>query len=828
MHRGVQTLSGLALLGSALAASPAVAAPADTFAAAIAATKSAMMTDPQKALVGARSAERIAAAMPPSREARVALATAQWLEGEALLYSNDTSHAAPIAEAALAVVQRDAPFTKLHGDLVRSRGAIAATGGHVQDALADYQRAYDIFRRAGEKRSQAIALQDIGGIYLDAGDYQRVLDYYGQSAEVFHDDPFLLLTTHNNRGEVLREMKRLPEAVSEFRAALAAARHADSPVLRTRILTNLALAQVDTGDLAAAQQSVATALQLSASGDAHSWRNFVFGADAKLAAARGNYAEAATMLQQAFAGLDITKTDMPYREFHQLASVVYEKLGNQSAALANLRAYQRLDNQARNLVASTNAQLMAARFDFTNQNLKIANLKQGQLQRDIALERQKTNFRTILFGGLLLVGTIIFGLLLAGYLSIRRSRNQVRAANDNLTLVNVDLEKALLAKTEFLATTSHEIRTPLNGILGMTQVLLTNERVAGEVRDQIQVVQGAGEAMRALVDDILDVAKMETGEVAIVRDETNLITVLTQSVDLWKGQAQAKGVLVTQRRAEAVPSRIMSDEARLRQIVNNLLSNAVKFTLEGSVELLATVEQAEAGEMLVLRVVDTGIGIAPDQHELIFEAFRQVDSGTSRQFGGTGLGLAICRRLAAAMGGTIEVESKLGKGATFTLRLPLERLAPAVAAEDSGPGLAAATLLVVERNVLNQCVMRAMLGDVARSVEVAVSGRGAIEAIETDGITHVLVEAGSATLDDHDILGSLREIAHRARASGALCSILFTPDEILTVAALTAVGATQIIAKPIDGASLIQTLGAAYGEDPRPVVEQPALDRSAA
>src|SRR3569623_904201 len=283
MRRCVPTLSSLALLAGCMLASPALAAPSDSFAAAIATTKSAMMADPQKALGSARAAERSASAMPASREARVAMATAQWLEGEALLYSNDAGHAAPIVEAALAVGERDAPFTKLHGDLVRSRGAIAATGGHVQEALADYQRTYGIIRRAGEKRSQAIALQDSGGIYLDAGDYQRVLDYYGQSAEVFHDDPFLLLTTHNNRGEVLREMKRLPEAVSEFRLALAAARHADSPVLRTRILTNLALAQVDTGDLAAAQQSVATALSLSESGDARGWRNIVSGAGAKLA-----------------------------------------------------------------------------------------------------------------------------------------------------------------------------------------------------------------------------------------------------------------------------------------------------------------------------------------------------------------------------------------------------------------------------------------------------------------------------------------------------------------------------------------------------------------
>jgi len=813
MRRCVRLLAGIALLGSGLAAPPLFAAPTDAFGAAVAATKSAMMTDPQKALARAQAAERIATAMPPSREARIATATAQWLEGEALLYTNDANRAAPIIDAALAVVQRDAPFTKLHGDLMRSRGAIAATGGHVQDALADYQRAHEIFRRAGERRSQAIALQDIGGIYLDAGDYQRVLDYYGQSADVFHDDPMLLLTTHNNRGEVLREMKRLPEAIAEFRLALATARQVGSALLQTRILTNLALAQVDTGDLGGAEQSVDSALRLSAGGDAHSWRNFVYGAGAKIAAARGRDAEAAALLQQAFAGLDVTKTDMPYREFHQLASVVYEKLGNQNAALANLRAFQRLDGQARDLVASTNAQLMAARFDFTNQNLKIANLKQGQLQRDIELVRQRSTFRTFVLGGLLGAGAIVLALLLASYFSIRRSRNMVRAANTNLTAVNGELEKALRAKTEFLATTSHEIRTPLNGILGMTQVLLANDGIDRDVREKVQVVQGAGEAMRALVDDILDVAKMETGEIKIAHEETDLNAILGQAVALWESQAQAKGVTLSLRRGEGVPSRILSDETRLRQIIFNLLSNAVKFTLAGKVDIVVSTQPDECGESLAIEVIDTGIGIARDQHELIFEAFRQVDSGTSRQFGGTGLGLSICRRLAAAMGGTVTVDSELGQGARFTLRLPLERTATGGATETMG-GLQSACILLVERNALNQCVLRAMLSDVARNIEVAISGTGAIEAINSCDVTHVLIDAASAAVGEADVLTSLREIAHCARAKGALCSIMFTPDEELSMASLVSVGATQLIGKPIDGASLIAVLASAYREEP--------------
>ena len=797
----------------------------------IAATKAAMMTDPQRALDLSATALKTAEAFPDSPQKQIAIATAEWLEGEALIGINAPDRARPIIEKAVATVERAAPDTKLDGDLMRSRGALAAMAGNVQEALADYQRAHEIFRKAGVLRSQAIALQDIGEIYLDAGDYQRVLDYYRQSAEVFSDDPFLLLTTHNNRAEVLRVMKRFPEAIAEFRAALVIARKVDSPLLETRILTNLSLAQVATGDLAGADRSVARAMQLSASGEAHGWQSSVFGAAAKIAATRGHYTEAAALLEKAFAGADLTKTDMPYREFHELASVVYEKTGNQRLALAHLRAYQRLDSQARNLSSSANAQLMAARFDFANQNLKISTLKQGQLKRDIEIERQRSTFRTVILGGLLGAGGIVLALLLASYFSIRKSRNEVRAANDTLTSVNTKLEKALQAKTEFLATTSHEIRTPLNGILGMTQVLLADSRVPAEFRDKVEVVHGAGEAMRALVDDILDVAKMETGQVSVAHEDTDLSAILKDAAKLWSGQAESKGITLTlARSAPAVPARIMSDEARLRQIVYNLMSNAVKFTLEGAVELAAEVEAGDAGETLVIRVTDTGIGIAEDQHELIFEAFRQVDSGVSRQFGGTGLGLSICRSLSSAMGGEIGVESHLGTGSIFTLRLPLTRLAGAPAAQATGApaSLASARLLIVERNALNQSILRAVLGGATGEIEIAADGEAAIDAIKGSGITHVLIEAGSAALDGRDMVTSLRIIAACAREHGALCSIMCGAGDAPGVADTIAIGASQIIQKPIGPDALIEALRAPYALPELPLAHNDAQQRSAA
>ena len=192
-----------------LVAAPAVAAvPPASFTAfdkSIDATKQAMMANPDRALASAQAAVALAHRLPRSHRADVAILEAEWLHGEALLYLNKIREAQPIVAATLARVARVAPNTKLHGDLLRSHGAIAAGNGDNGQALRDYLRAHDVFRTADVDRSQAISLQDIGLIYFEAGDYPRALDYYDQSADVFTGDPTLTLTMHNNRAEVFSQ-----------------------------------------------------------------------------------------------------------------------------------------------------------------------------------------------------------------------------------------------------------------------------------------------------------------------------------------------------------------------------------------------------------------------------------------------------------------------------------------------------------------------------------------------------------------------------------------------------------------------------------------------
>lgn len=781
---------GLLLMAAGLAAAPALAQDDARFAAfdrSVAATKAAMMGDPQAALTTAKQSLALAQALPPGSRAEIARATAQWLEGEALIRINALDRAGPPIEAALATVLHQAPASKLAGDLMRSRGAIAATGGRVQEALADFQAAYRIFVRAGETRSQAIALQDIGAIYLDAGDYQRVLDYYARSAEVYSADPYILLTTHNNRAQVLREMKRYSEAVTEYRKAVADARTVGSPQLEVSILTNLAATLVDAGKLREAATMIARAAELPASGEAP----FILGVRAKIAAAHGDKAGAARLLSQVFAGADLRKTAMPFKEFHQLAAEVFDATGNETVALAHLRAFHRLDNEARALIASTSAQLVSARFDFTSQNLRIAQLKQGQLTRDIQIERQQSRFRTILLGGLLGAGAIVLALVVAAFLSIRRSRNQVRAANADLTVTNERLADALAAKSEFLAMTSHEIRTPLNGILGMTQVLLARRNVDAETKTQVAVVQTAGEAMKSIVDDILDVAKMEREAVTLSSGPTDLGAILDDVVGLWKAQAEPKGLVLTLAKTD-IPPRIITDGPRLRQVLTNLVSNAVKFTRAGSVEIVA---QA-LGDRLRIAVRDTGIGIAPEHHETIFEAFRQVDAATTREFGGTGLGLSICRRLVTAMDGTICVESAPGTGSTFTLDLPLER----ATVIDREPVAGADRLLLLEPNLLRQSMLLTLLSSSVAEVCVAATAEEAQDLIAARQFGRLLFDADSAFAGDPSQSAAMIECA---LAHGIATIMLHS---VAPVWGQRSFASARLIAKPVDGATILSAV----------------------
>lgn len=773
----------------------------------LATAKEAMRANPAAAAVVARRAEAAIRRIEVTENAQLRLAEAYWLQAEAKLRLNEPEHAAPLIEKALTIITKKSRNSKLHADILISHGQLDIHYAKVGSALADFQLAHNIYRWRGETRSQAIALQQIASLYREADDVETAMKYDVQSAEIYKGDSGLEISNFNNRGNYFVEKGRYAEAEVQYKLARQAARKINSIGLEARVVRNIARAQLRANKLYDAEQTIATGMRLTANGDGAASRDQILAISAQLALQRGQVQRAASAITSTFKGVDLTETSLSFRDAHETAYKTFSRLGRADLALRHLEALKRLDDKTAKLAASTNTALMAARFDDANKDAKIATLKANEAMQSAAFEKARARQQRVIFIGVVLATLVGVGMLIFGLITIRRSRNDVRAANVDLAATNAALEKALAAKTEFLATTSHEIRTPLNGILGMTQVMLADQGLGAATRDRLTVVHGAGVTMRALVDDILDVAKMETGNLTLETVPLDLPTTLREVSRLWEDQARARGIAFVVDLGES-PVMIEGDPARLRQIVFNLLSNALKFTAQGTVTLKATTTD---DQRLCIEVSDTGIGIPADKLDIIFDSFRQVDAGTTRKFGGTGLGLSICRNLARAMGGDVIVSSTPGEGSRFAVTLPLVLANTADTAD--GAGACGPSLLIVDRNPISRSMLRALLSPQAGDVAFASSIDDAVRQIADHAPSQVLIDDATVRAESNvDV--SLTLIAAAAIVKGARVSLLWQSADDAERGRLMASGIAQIITKPIGGAELVHALYPASSPQP--------------
>ena len=701
-----------------------------------------MLRAPAEALRLAQEAETQIPLNASEDERATGLANVLWLQAEALGRSNQAREAAPLVERALSLIENVPQSTTIRGDLLLTRGRIAHATGDTQLAFESFLQAYEEYRLQDFARGQAMSLQKIGDIYSDAGDYQRALENYDQSMDVYSVEPGINMVTENNRANALRGLERYAEAETHYRRALEIARTMESPYLIARILTNIAHTQVLGGDYAAAEATADEGLALMPEGESSGWEPFLWGVKAEVAFERRDIPDARRYIARTFTGMDLTTTPMPFREMHETAYRIYQAALQPEMALAHLEAFKRLEDEALGLAASANSALMAAQFDFANQELEIEQLESERLQQQIQIAEAETRQRTILFASVGFGAVLIFGFLLAGYVSVRKSRDAIGRVNEKLNATNVELERANKAKSEFLATTSHEIRTPLNGILGMSQVLLQDGSLNDEMRDRLRVVQSAGKSMKAIVDDLLDVAKIETGNVSVEIAPFETPRLFEEATLLWRGEAESKNLSLDVELND-IPELVESDEQRLRQVMFNLLSNAVKFTEDGGVVLRAYCEaDADGNDILRIAVHDTGIGIPADEVENIFKPFHQVDGAMTRKYAGTGLGLSICENFVKAMGGKISVESELGVGSEFTIIVPVQvpeqpaETAPKSANAGAATSVDEVNLLVFQDDFMQKMIFEAFFSDEVASVLVSDSEKEFAQALAS-GVYHM-------------------------------------------------------------------------------------------
>jgi len=380
-----------------------------------------------------------------------------------------------------------------------------------------------------------------------------------------------------------------------------------------------------------------------------------------------------------------------------------------------------------------------------------------------------------------------------------------------------DAEQASHAKSEFLATMSHEIRTPMTGVIGLAEILLDDD-LTDLQRSTINQIISASQGLVTILNDILDLSKIQAGKLEIENIDFDLRTLISESLDMFYRRASDKDIAVSAKIDPNLPNRIKGDPTRIRQILVNLLGNAVKFTDRGGVTLRVDVveRQGDATEIR-FEVIDTGIGIAANRQDQLFQDFAQLDASTARKYEGTGLGLAISKRLTELMGGRIEVESVEGVGSTFRFTVigaaaDVERVDPKdPLTRHDFRAVRPLRILLAEDNRLNQAIIINVLEKFDHLVTLVENGRAAVNAVRGGEFDLVLMDIRMPEMDGAD---ATRLIRQEPNSKAAIPIVAVTADAIAeNIKDYFKAGMNACVTKPIDQSALLQAINEVLDEE---------------
>ena len=380
-------------------------------------------------------------------------------------------------------------------------------------------------------------------------------------------------------------------------------------------------------------------------------------------------------------------------------------------------------------------------------------------------------------------------------------------------------ESAMKAKQQFLSNMSHEIRTPMNAIIGFTKVVLKTD-LSAEQKEYLTAIKMSGDSLIVLIDDILDLAKVDAGKMSFEKSPFRMATSLAAMLKLFQTKIQEKNIEIVSEYDSDIPSVLMGDAVRLHQIFINLISNAVKFTNEGKITVGARLLSEDAEHATIdFFVTDTGIGIAKEKLNEIFENFQQATSGTSRLYGGTGLGLAIVKQLVELQGGTITVKSEVDKGSTFSFNLNFQKTDGEAEFEveliELDKEIKNIKVLVAEDIPLNQLLMKTLLDDFGFERDIAANGKIAIEKLKTGSYDIILMDLQMPEMNGFVATDYIRNTMQSKIPIIALTADVTTVD----LEKCKAVGMNDYISKPVDERILYSKMMALV-KKPMPEIEK--------
>lgn len=646
-----------------------------------------------------------------------------------------------------------------------SAGWIKAVSGDSGEAFEHYQKAHGHWSALGDDNNLARLYSYLAYLYKQAGDNERAWRYYASAWELLENTPAsyshaLVLT---NWGYSLIESDRPEEALQILNKAVVIADEMNNERITAFVYENKAAAEIRVGDIEAAEESITVAEKIAERLQLADVMSSLSAAKALLALDRGDFYKAAEHAEHQLKS-DIDRGDISeLRNAHELMAQVREAQGRSRDALHHLREYVRYGEQINSEQARNRGAIADGELNLVKREQEIAELRLAQKTSEERLARGRLIALAMMALAVVVGAALIIVLFL--YRAQRRAKTLADKRAKQLAVSEEKANAANRSKSEFLASISHEIRTPLNGVLGMAQALAMDDLPRPQ-QEKVDIILDSGKTLTALLNDVLDLSKIEAGKLEISPIDGDLRDSLSRIHNLWRARADEKGIDLTLTIDDSVSPRLRFDPVRVRQCISNLISNAVKFTQDGAVNVHVEAAGVSPGEQILsISVTDTGIGMSKDTIGRLFTPFSQADSSTTRDFGGTGLGLSIARKLARLMDGDLTVTSQTGAGSTFTLRFKAEISEEKEAAEKAADAahnsaipesLTGLRILVVDDNAVNRQICRLMLGLADPVVTEAENGLKALEALEQDVFDIVLLDVHMPVMDGLETVRRIR------------------------------------------------------------------------